>query len=210
MKALHMPVLFSEEKLAAGAGAWHAAWPLDRCRRGARLGELRQRNVGWSGRSFGASPDVGGRRMARRRRVEPTEEWAELELLREWPEQVEYERIRPPVVFVSSVAERSRQTGTPQTTLRRRIASFEKERMRGLFEREPVEGKRSLPPEVQRIIVDLKTEHPPMRDNEIATICYVTRCQGRYYRGQSSILPKHSGYPRMAAHPPLGVRARKI
>ena len=93
--------------------------------------------------------------MARRRRVEPTEEWAELELLREWPEQVEYERIRPPVVFVSSVAERSRQTGTPQTTLRRRIASFEKEGMRGLFEREPVEGKSTLPPEVQRLILDL-------------------------------------------------------
>ncbi len=30
--------------------------------------------------------------MARRRRVEPTDEWAELELLLEWPEQVEYER----------------------------------------------------------------------------------------------------------------------
>jgi len=27
--------------------------------------------------------------MARRRWVEPTEEWAELELLSEWPEQVE-------------------------------------------------------------------------------------------------------------------------
>jgi hypothetical protein len=31
--------------------------------------------------------------MARRRRVEPTDEWAEL--LLEWPEQVGYERIHP-------------------------------------------------------------------------------------------------------------------
>jgi putative transposase len=113
--------------------------------------------------------------MTRRGRVEPTEEWAKLELLLEWPEQVEYERIRPPVLFGSPVAERSRQTGTPQTTLRRRIASFESEGMRGLFE--PGEaraaGRTTLPPEMRRLILDLKTEHPPMRDNEIATICYV-------------------------------------
>src|SRR5215216_5992071 len=111
--------------------------------------------------------------MARRKRVEPTEEWAELELLLEWPEQVEYERIRPPVLFGSPVAERSRQTGTPQTTLRRRIASFENEGMRGLFGPERAGGKSALAPEVRRLILDLKTEHPPMRDNEIATICYV-------------------------------------
>ena len=109
--------------------------------------------------------------MARRKRVEPTDEWPELELLLEWPEQVEYERIRPPVVFGSSVAERSRQTGTPRTTLRRRIASFEDEGMRGLFEPERVEGKSALAPEVRRLILDLKAEHPPMRDNEIATVC---------------------------------------
>lgn len=83
--------------------------------------------------------------MARRSRVEPTEEWAELELLLEWPEQVEYERIRPPVLFGSPVAERSRQTGTPQTTLRRRIASFESEGMRGLFVPERAGGKSTLP-----------------------------------------------------------------
>ena len=33
--------------------------------------------------------------MARRKRVEPTDEWTQLELLLEWPEQVEYERGRP-------------------------------------------------------------------------------------------------------------------
>ena len=111
--------------------------------------------------------------MARRRRVEPTDDWAELELLLEWPEQVEYERIRPAIVFGGAVAERSRQTGTPQTTLRRRIANFEAEGMRALFEPERVEEKSGLVPEIRRLILDLKTEHPPMRDNEIATICYV-------------------------------------
>jgi len=111
--------------------------------------------------------------MARRRRVEPTEEWAELELLLDWPEQVEYERIRPSVVFGSPVAERSRQTGTPQATLRRRITSFENEGIRGLFEPEQIEEKSRLDPDVQGLILNLKSDYPPMRDNEIATIRYV-------------------------------------
>jgi hypothetical protein len=51
-------------------------------------------------RTFEASPNGGGRRMASQRCGEPTEEWTELELLLEWPEQVEYERIRPAAIFV--------------------------------------------------------------------------------------------------------------
>lgn len=111
--------------------------------------------------------------MARQERVEPTKEWAELELRLEWPEQIEYERIRPSAVFGGSVAERSRQTGTPETTIHRRISSFKSYGMRGLLELEEVEDKSRLDPEVQGLIVNLKSEYPPMRDNEIATICYV-------------------------------------
>ena len=113
--------------------------------------------------------------MASRIRVEPTEEWAELELLLEWPEQLEYERIRPAAVFGTPVAERSRQTGTPETTLHRRITSFENEGMRALFEpgEAQVEGKSRLDPEIQGLILNLKSDYPPMRDNEIATIYYV-------------------------------------
>src|SRR5215204_4965504 len=113
--------------------------------------------------------------MARGAKVEPTEDWGQLELLLTFPEQVAYERIRPPVVFGASVAERSRQTGTPESTLRRKIAAFEKDGMRSLFESERIEprGAASLDPEVRRLILDLKADHPPMRNNEIATICYV-------------------------------------
>ncbi len=39
--------------------------------------------------------------VKKRRRVEPTEDWGQLELLLDWPEQVEYERIRDVVVFGS-------------------------------------------------------------------------------------------------------------
>ncbi len=53
-------------------------------------GELR----GAGGRSVRGVAGQGGKWMARRRRVEPTEEWAELKLLLEWSEQIEYERIR--------------------------------------------------------------------------------------------------------------------
>jgi putative transposase len=121
--------------------------------------------------------------MASQRPVEPTDEWAELELLLEWPEQVEYERIRPAAIFGSSVAERSRQTGTPETTLRRRITSFKSHGMRGLFEPEQSESKNRLDPKVQGLILNLKSDYPPMRDNEIATICYV--CFGKGPHGRS-------------------------
>ena len=55
----------------------------------------------------------------RRRRVEPTNEWGQLELLCGWPEQVVYEEIRPLVLFGLSAAERFRQTGSAERTLRR-------------------------------------------------------------------------------------------
>jgi hypothetical protein len=53
----------------------------------------------------------------KRRRVDPTEDWSQLELLLDWPEQVEYEKIRDVVVFGGSVAVRADETGTPERTL---------------------------------------------------------------------------------------------
>lgn len=47
--------------------------------------------------------------------------------------------------------------------------------MRGLFEPDEaqIEGRNQMDPEVRGLILNLKSEYPPMRDNEIATICYV-------------------------------------
>src|SRR5215211_2015637 len=56
----------------------------------------------------------------KRRRGESTDDWGQLELLLDWPEQVEYERIREVVVFGSPVAERAVKTATPVRTLYRR------------------------------------------------------------------------------------------
>jgi transposase len=109
----------------------------------------------------------------RRKRTEPThDEWQELLPLFWWPEQIEYERIRQPVLFGASVAERAEQTGVSERTLRRRIERFEAEGMEGLFATEKARRRR-LPPNIRRLIVDLKAEYPPFNTNEIANIAYV-------------------------------------
>ena len=106
---------------------------------------------------------MGGRR--RRRRVEPTEDWGHLKLLCGWPEQVEYEEIRPLVLFGSSAAERAEQTGTAERTLYRKAGRFETEGMESLFASQAARRRR-LPPSIRRLIVDLKAEYPPFSLNE--------------------------------------------
>jgi transposase len=109
---------------------------------------------------------------ARRRRVEPTDDWEQLALLCLWPEQRAYEEIRPLTLFGSSVAERASETGTPERTLYRRVGRFEAEGMEALFGSEGARRKR-LPPAMRRLILDLKAEHPAFNPNEIANACYV-------------------------------------
>jgi putative transposase len=108
--------------------------------------------------------------MVRKRpRVEPTDDWQEILPLCWWPEQVEYERIRQPVLFGSSVPERAEETGVSERTLQRRIESFEEYGIEGLLSTEKAR-KRRLPPNVRRLIVDLKAEYPPFNLNEIANV----------------------------------------
>lgn len=110
--------------------------------------------------------------MVRRERVEPTDDWDQLVLLFKWPEQEEYELIRQPVLFGTSVAERARETGTPERTLYWKIEQFANAGIRGLFSTE--EAKREvLPRTIRRMIVDLKAEHPALNNNEIRNIVYV-------------------------------------
>ncbi len=111
-----------------------------------------------------------GRR--RRWRVEPTEDWEQLALPCRWPKQLAYEEIRPLVLFGSPVAERAEKTGSSERTLYRRMNRSEEEGMDSLFSAESAK-RRALPPTMCRFVVDLKAEHPPMRPNEIATVCYV-------------------------------------
>ena len=111
-----------------------------------------------------------GRR--RRRRVEPTDDWEQLELLCIWEEQKEYERIRPLVLFGDPVPERSAGTGVSERTLYRKTAAFREKGMESLFC--SLKAKRSvLPPAIRRKIVALKAEHPPLNLEEIANVCGV-------------------------------------
>ena len=71
----------------------------------------------------------------RRRRVEPTDEWEQIELLCGWPEQVRYEEIRPLVLFGSPTAARAGEVGSSERTLYRRAGRFDSEGMESLFGR---------------------------------------------------------------------------
>ena len=94
-----------------------------------------------------------GRR--RRRRVDPTHEWEQIELLCAWEGQRDYERIRPLVLFGEPVPERSAQTKVSERSLYRRIAAFREEGMESLFST-PKAKRRVLPTAIRRKIVDLK------------------------------------------------------
>jgi putative transposase len=109
----------------------------------------------------------------RRSRVEPTDEWEQIELLCGWPEQRDYELIRPLVLFGAPADRRSEETAASSgRTLRRRTARLEAEGMETLFGSETARRRR-LPPVMRRLVVDLKAEHPALNPNEISRVCYV-------------------------------------
>lgn len=109
----------------------------------------------------------------RRRRVEPTDDWEQLELLCLWPEQRDYELIRPMVLFGDPAAGRAEETRVAsERTLERRARRFEAEGVESLFGSE-LARPRQLPPALRRRIVDLNSEYPGFNLNEIANACYV-------------------------------------
>ena len=115
--------------------------------------------------------------MARKSpRIEPTDDFQEILPLCWWPEQVEYERIRQPVLFGYPVSERAGETGVSERTLQSRIKSFQEYGIEGFLSAETARH-RKLTPNVRRLIVDIKVEYPPFNLNEIANI--VRACFGR-------------------------------
>jgi len=115
-----------------------------------------------------------------RPRREPTEAYERLALWANGPEHRAFELIRPVVLFGQSPAERARETGTAERTIRRKADRFDAYGMASLFagdEPRPMAhdraDRRALPPDVRQLIVDLKREYPPLRPKELATICYL-------------------------------------
>ena len=86
----------------------------------------------------------------KRPRVEPTQDWSQLQLRLASPEQVNYELIRPVVLFGWSPAERAKQTDLPERTLRRKADRFDAEGMASLFRTTEPQAPRALPPAVRR------------------------------------------------------------
>lgn len=123
----------------------------------------------------------------RRRRVEPTGEWERVGPLCLWPEPLNYEEIRPVTLFGLPVSERAGQTGVPERTIHRKVARFETEGLDSLFAGEGAR-RRSLPPTMRRLVVDLKAEHPSMRSHEIARVCYVRFGRRPDYRTVERVL----------------------
>jgi transposase len=112
----------------------------------------------------------------KRPRRERTYDWQGIKQYTLWPEQEQYERLRPIVLFGETAAERAKETGASERTLHDQAKRFEQEGMRSLFhkERSPTpETGRSLPDDVRQLIVDLKAEHPGFTPHEIARICFV-------------------------------------
>ena len=135
----------------------------------------------------------------RRRQAEPTDDWSQLRLLAQFPEQRIYELLRPVVLFGLSPTERARQTGTPQRTLYRQADRFEREGMSSLFDQPKVEKHKALPEEIRKAILELNVEYPAFRPHEIKTICYV-----RFGRSVG-----HHTVKRVLAEGPISDRKRR-
>jgi putative transposase len=133
--------------------------------------------------------------MASRKRalLEPTDDWQQLQFQLDWTEQTRYELIRPVVVFGAPPVERAQQTGVSARAIYRKVSRFDELGMQSLFEVEPVEDQRALPPSYRQAIVQLKAERPAFPPNELATICEV-----RFERRPSS----HTIKKILATEPP--------
>ena len=112
----------------------------------------------------------------KRPRREPTHDWQEIKQQTLWPEQEQYERLRPIILFGETAAERGKETGASERTLHEQARRFEQEGMLSLFhkERSPQpEPGRNLPEELCQLIVNLKCEYPGFSLREISDICFL-------------------------------------
>ncbi len=69
----------------------------------------------------------------KRQRREPTHDWKAIQQQTLWPEQEQYERLRPIVLFGQTAAERAKETGANERTLHYQANLFEQEGMASLF-----------------------------------------------------------------------------
>jgi putative transposase len=103
-------------------------------------------------------------------RTAPTESWDRVQLRLIWPDQRQYELIRPVVLFGLTPAERAAETGISPRTIARQADSFEAEGLAAL--RDTVLPKR-LSADLRQALRALKAEYPAFTPSELVTIAAV-------------------------------------
>src|SRR5437660_4213835 len=111
-------------------------------------------------------------------RREPTHDWSQIRPLLKDPTQIQYEILRPIVLFGVSPKERAAETGVSKSSLYTKANLFDQAGMASLLPpvpppEIPKEDKRALPPPVRQAIVDAHAEYPSLSLHELASICYV-------------------------------------
>src|SRR5450759_546189 len=115
---------------------------------------------------------------SKRQRVVPTDDWQQLRLHLDWPEQITYELLRPVIVYGRSIVQRALETGAAVRTIRRKADQFDARGMASLFptrtqSADETADHREIPRQLRQLLIDLKAEHPAFRAHELATIGYV-------------------------------------
>src|SRR5438045_7747204 len=118
--------------------------------------------------------------MPKRRyeRRERTHDWKQIQPLLKDTAQINYEVIRPVILWGVTSKERGAETEVSPRTIYYRANLFDQAGMASLLPPEPPPpvsklDKRTLPPDIRQEIVDLHAQYPAFRPNEIATICFV-------------------------------------
>ena len=118
--------------------------------------------------------------MPKRRyeRREPSHDWQQIRPLLKDPAQIQYEIIRPVVLWGQTPKERGAETGASPRTIYYHANLFDQAGMASLLPAAlppeiPRLDKRALPPDIRQEIVDLHTQYPAFRPHELATICFI-------------------------------------
>jgi putative transposase len=110
-------------------------------------------------------------------RREPTHDWQQIKLLLKDSAQIQYEILRPVILWGQTPRVRAAETGMSQRTIYYKANLFDQAGMASLLPPEPPpsvpkQDKRSLPPPVRQAIVDAHAQYPDLSLHEIASICY--------------------------------------
>src|SRR5579859_5603122 len=121
-------------------------------------------------RPFYSSRRAGVMPATKRVRRRPTDDWTDLQFRLTWPEQVQYELIRPVVLFGLPPTARAEQTGVSPRTLARHADRFEAEGLTACFD-QPAPARLSA--DIRQALRELKAEYPGLGLRELVGICAV-------------------------------------